>query len=62
MNDMPIEFAKYLPFIFMLGVTMIAAPGVPGGAVMAAVGLLSTMLGFSRSYGCTNDCIVHGTR
>ena len=24
----------------MLGVTMIAAPGVPGGAVMAAIGLL----------------------
>ena len=40
LNDMPIEFANYLPFIFMLGVTMIAAPGVPGGAVMAAVGLI----------------------
>jgi Na+/H+-dicarboxylate symporter len=30
----------------MLGVTMIAAPGVPGGAVMAALGLLEVMLGF----------------
>ncbi|MBO1914281.1 cation:dicarboxylase symporter family transporter, partial [Microvirga sp. 3-52] len=39
----------FLPFIFMLGVTMIAAPGVPGGAVMAAVGLLSSMLGFSEA-------------
>ena len=33
----------------MLGVTMIAAPGVPGGAVMAAVGLLGTMLGFDEA-------------
>lgn len=35
-----------LPFIMMLGVVMMAAPGVPGGAVMAAVGLLGSMLGF----------------
>ncbi len=35
------------PFILMLGVTMIAAPGVPGGAVVAALGLLETMLGFN---------------
>lgn len=34
-------------FILMLGVTMIAAPGVPGGAIMAAVGLLTSMLGFT---------------
>ena len=27
---------------------MIAAPGVPGGAVMAALGLLETMLGFDQ--------------
>jgi Na+/H+-dicarboxylate symporter len=49
MNGMPIAFSDYLPFIFMLGVTMIAAPGVPGGAVMAAVGLLGTMLGFDEA-------------
>lgn len=49
MNGMSVEFSEYLPFIFMLGVTMIAAPGVPGGAVMAAVGLLSSMLGFSEA-------------
>ena len=41
--------STYLPFILMLGVTMVAAPGVPGGAVMAALGLLSTMLGFDES-------------
>lgn len=46
MNGMAVEFSAYLPFIFMLGVTMIAAPGVPGGAVVAATGLLVTMLNF----------------
>ena len=49
MNGMPIVFGDFLPFIFMLGVTMIAAPGVPGGAVMAAIGLLGTMLGFDEA-------------
>lgn len=41
------SITQMLPFILMLGVTMIAAPGVPGGAVMAALGLLESMLGFS---------------
>ena len=31
----------------MLGITMVAAPGVPGGAIMASLGLLAGMLGFS---------------
>jgi len=34
-------------FIAMLGITMVAAPGVPGGAVMAALGILKSMLGFN---------------
>src|SRR5690625_852607 len=47
-NDLSMPtFGEMLPFILMLGIIMIAAPGVPGGAVMAAVGLLETMLGFS---------------
>ncbi len=48
LNGMDVNFALYLPFILMLGVTMIAAPGVPGGAVVAATGLLASMLGFSQ--------------
>lgn len=40
-------FALFLPFIMMLGVTMVAAPGVPGGGVMAALGLITSMLGFT---------------
>ncbi len=46
-NGQDILLSAFIPFIFMLGVTMIAAPGVPGGAVMAALGLLETMLGFN---------------
>jgi Na+/H+-dicarboxylate symporter len=36
-----------IPFILLLGVIMVAAPGVPGGGVMAALGLLETSLGFN---------------
>ncbi|MQM73304.1 MAG: dicarboxylate/amino acid:cation symporter [Eubacteriaceae bacterium] len=39
----------YVPFIFMLGITMVAAPGVPGGGVMAALGIIKSMLGFNAS-------------
>ena len=41
-----VTFGAMFPFILMLGVTMVAAPGVPGGAVMAALGILESMLGF----------------
>lgn len=47
MTGMPIGFMHYAGFIFMLGITMVAAPGVPGGAIMAAVGILQSMLGFN---------------
>ncbi|PSJ46081.1 dicarboxylate/amino acid:cation symporter [Zobellella endophytica] len=42
------SLATMMPFILMLGVVMIAAPGAPGGAVMSAIGLLGTMLGFGE--------------
>lgn len=41
------EFSIFLSYIMLLGVTMIAAPGVPGGAVVAALGLMSSVLGFT---------------
>lgn len=44
MSGGDVSFTKFFPFILMLGVTMVAAPGVPGGAVMAAMGLFSSML------------------
>lgn len=45
---MPHSFSMFFGFILMLGITMVAAPGVPGGAVMAALGLLASMLGFPK--------------
>ncbi len=41
------DFASVAEFIAMLGVTIIAAPGIPGGAIMASLGLLSGIIGFS---------------
>ncbi len=49
MHSMPVSFGKMLGFILMMGITLVAAPGVPGGAVMAALGLLQGMLGFSEA-------------
>ena len=46
MQGIPYDFRMMSGFIFMLGITMIAAPGVPGGAIMASLGILSSMLGF----------------
>ena len=47
-DSMPIDFLTILGFIFMLGIVMIAAPGVPGGAIMAAIAVLQSILGFSE--------------
>lgn len=47
-QQIPIDFGDYIGFIFMLGIAMVAAPGVPGGAIMAAIGIISTMLGFDE--------------
>ncbi len=49
MSDIPFEIGQMSGFILMLGVTMVAAPGVPGGAIMAALGLLGSMLGFDET-------------
>lgn len=46
--EMPIDFMTYVGFIFMLGIAMVAAPGVPGGAIMAAIGVIQGTLGFSE--------------
>lgn len=49
MSGTPMPFARFAGFICMLGITMVAAPGVPGGAIMAALGILQSMLGFSEA-------------
>lgn len=48
MQGMPYDFGMFFSFICMLGITMVAAPGVPGGAIMASLGLLQSMLGFDQ--------------
>ena len=45
----PVTFSNFSGFIMMLGITMVAAPGVPGGAIMAALGILQSMLGFNET-------------
>ena len=46
LTSMDISTGTLIGFVFLLSIMMIAAPGVPGGAVMVAVGLLSDMMGF----------------
>jgi Na+/H+-dicarboxylate symporter len=46
MKGLPHDIAFFSGFILMLGVMMVAAPGVPGGAIMASIGILQSMLGF----------------
>ena len=48
MKGMPYDFGMFMGFIMMLAITMVAAPGVPGGAIMASLGLLQSMLGFDQ--------------
>lgn len=49
MGGLDVSPGQIVGFIFLLGIMMIAAPGVPGGAIMAAVGLLQANLGFDES-------------
>lgn len=46
MLNVPYSLTQFTGFIFLLGITMVAAPGVPGGAIMAAIGVLQSVLGF----------------
>jgi Na+/H+-dicarboxylate symporter len=49
LSGMNVDPQTIVGFIFMLGVTMIAAPGVPGGAIMASIGILQSILGFDAT-------------
>ncbi|MDR0988732.1 MAG: dicarboxylate/amino acid:cation symporter [Prevotellaceae bacterium] len=49
MQGMPYSFAQFAGFICLLGITMVAAPGVPGGAIMASLGVLQSVLGFGEA-------------
>ena len=47
LEGMPTGFGLLLHFILMLSVVMIAALGVPGGAIIAALAPLANVLGFN---------------
>ncbi|MBD5229411.1 MAG: dicarboxylate/amino acid:cation symporter [Bacteroidales bacterium] len=47
MEGMAWSTGMFAGFIMMLGITIVAAPGVPGGAIMASLGLLASILGFN---------------
>lgn len=49
LNGMPINFGNFFGFVCMLGVSIVAAPGIPGGAIMASLGVLESILGFDKS-------------
>ena len=49
MAGLSVNIALYSGFIFMLAITMVAAPGVPGGAIMAALAVLEEILGFDAT-------------
>lgn len=49
LQGMPYSLSLFSGFILMLGITMIAAPGVPGGAIMASLGVLSSFLDFDEN-------------
>lgn len=45
---LPIHTGTIIGFIMLLGIMTVAAPGVPGGAIMTATALLQSQLGFGR--------------
>ena len=47
-NEFP-SFGKMVLFCLLLGVFAIGAPGVPGGTVMASLGLITGVLGFDAT-------------
>lgn len=49
MQSMPYDLGMFVGFILLLCVTAVAAPGAPGGAIMAALGVLQSVLGFSEA-------------
>ena len=43
------DFGLFFYFILMLSIVMVAAPGVPGGAIMAALAPLASILSFNAN-------------
>ena len=48
LKGMPHDLVLFTGFILLLSVMMVAAPGVPGGSIMAALAPLASVLGFGE--------------
>ena len=48
-EGLPTDFPLFLHFIMVLAIFMVAAPGVPGGAIMASLAPLGSILGFGEN-------------
>lgn len=49
MQHISYDFVTVIGFILMLAISIVAAPGVPGGAIMASLGVLVSILGFTEA-------------
>lgn len=49
MQGLPYDFGMFAGFICMIGISIVAAPGVPGGAIMASLGILASFLNFTEA-------------
>ena len=49
MQHISYDFVTVIGFILMLAISIVAAPGVPGGAIMASLGVLASILGFTEA-------------
>jgi len=47
LQGLPHDFPTFMNFICMLGIVMVASPGVPGGSIMACLGILASILSFT---------------
>ena len=49
LEGIPYDLNLFSGFIMMLGIIMVAAPGVPGGGIMASLGIIQSILGFDEA-------------
>ena len=47
MWNVPYSFPQIVGFILLFSITVLAAPGIPGGVIVAAIGMIEAMLHFT---------------
>ncbi len=47
LQGLPHDLPTFMNFVCMLGIVMVASPGVPGGSIMACLGILASILSFT---------------